>query len=359
MSSFIGNNLKISIFGQSHSQAIGVSIDGLESGFEIDESALAAFMQRRAPGGELSTKRKEADSVEILSGLFEKKTCGAPLCAIIKNTNTKSADYKNIADMPRPGHADITAEIKYGGFQDKTGGGHFSGRLTAPLCIAGGIAMQILNQKGIFIGAHIKSIADIEDDGFDAVNISKEDIENLHQKSFAVIEDAQGEKMKAAVKAAAEEGDSLGGVIECAAVGIPAGVGDPMFDGMENNIAKTVFGIPAVKGVEFGAGFAAAKLKGSENNDEMYYDDGVIKTKTNNAGGILGGITNGMPLIMRAAFKPTPSIFKEQNTVSLSQKQNAVLKIQGRHDPCILMRAVPVIEAAVAIAVLDAIMQKQ
>ena len=352
MSSTYGKNLKITIFGQSHSAAIGVTAEGLPAGFKVDMAQLNAFLARRAPGNSpLSTPRKEADAPEFLSGMVADTLCGAPLTAIIRNTNTRSGDYENLRDLPRPGHADFTAQMKFGGAQDVAGGGHFSGRLTAPLCIAGGIAKQILAEKGIAVSAHIAAIAGVEDDKFDPLAPDMQ----VNEKEFPVLCDEAGEKMKEAVLSAKADGDSVGGIIECAVTGIPAGVGDPMFDGMENRIAAIVFGIPAIKGVEFGAGFAAANMRGSENNDAYTVKDGKIITCTNHAGGILGGITTGMPLIFRCAVKPTPSIAKAQQSVRLSTMTEDTLEIHGRHDPCIVPRAVPCVEAAAAIAVYDAL----
>lgn len=355
MSSNFGHNIKISIFGQSHSEAIGVCIDGLPPAEEIDLNEVISFMSRRAPGkNQFSTQRREADLPEILSGLKNGKTCGAPLCAIIKNSNTRSGDYNNLIDIPRPSHADYPAHVKYKGANDIAGGGHFSGRLTAPLCFAGAIAKQILAKKGITIGAHISEIAGICDDPFDSVNISKDTLLHVISKDFPVVCDENGEKMKKAILDAKENSDSVGGIIECAVLGVPVGIGDPMFDGVENKIASIVFGIPAVRGIEFGAGFNAAKMRGSEHNDAYYYDkNNSIKTKTNNHGGVLGGITTGMPIIFRTAFKPTPSIAKEQDSISINKKENTKLEIHGRHDPCIVQRAVPCIEAATAVAILD------
>jgi len=356
MSSSYGKNLKITIFGQSHSAAIGVTVEGLPAGFRVDMDRLNAFLGRRAPGkSPLSTPRKEADAPEFLSGLVADTLCGAPLTAIIRNTNTRSGDYDNLRDLPRPGHADFTAQAKFGGAQDVAGGGHFSGRLTAPLCIAGGIAKQILAEKGICISAHIASIAGVEDEKFDPLAPDMA----VNEKEFPVLSDAAGEKMKEAVLAARADGDSVGGTIECAVTGLAAGVGDPMFDGMENRIAAIVFGIPAIKGVEFGAGFAVAQMRGSENNDPYTVREGKIVTATNHAGGILGGITNGMPLIFRCAVKPTPSIAKAQQSVRLSTVREETLEIHGRHDPCIVPRAVPCVEAAAAIAVYDALLDAQ
>lgn len=359
MSSIYDGNLRISIFGQSHSGGIGCVIDGLPAGKEIDLDALQAFLSRRAPGGNaFSTPRKEADRLEILSGLVDGHTCGAPLSALIRNTNTRSQDYAELRDIPRPGHADYTAGIRYGGFQDVAGGGHFSGRLTAPLCIAGGICKQILERQGIYIGAHLASIGSAQDIAYDPVKLSKADLLCTAEKAFPVLDDAAGESMQAEILAAKQEGDSIGGMIECAAIGLPAGLGDPMFDGMENRIARIVFAIPAVKGIEFGAGFEVARMRGSENNDLYYMDGDAVHTRSNNAGGILGGITSGMPLLFRAAVKPTPSIACPQESVSLSRREGAMLSVHGRHDPCIAPRAVPVMEAALAIAIMDALMQK-
>ncbi|WP_458407806.1 chorismate synthase [Anaerotignum sp.] len=354
MSSDFGKKVKISIFGQSHSEAIGVVIDGLPVGEEIDLEEVQKFMERRAPGrNAYSTPRKEADMPRVVSGLFEGKTCGAPICAIIENTNTRSKDYDKLKDLPRPGHADFTAWVKYDGFNDHRGGGHFSGRLTAPLCFAGAVCKQILERKGIHVGAHILSIKGVKDTPFDAVEIDAETLQAVAEKSFPVQDDAAGEAMQAAIAAAKEKGDSVGGIVECAITGLPVGVGEPMFDGLESVLAQAVFAIPAVKGVEFGAGFGVADLFGSENNDDFIVEDGTVKTKTNNHGGSLGGISSGMPLVFRAAFKPTPSISMEQDTISISKRENDRLAVVGRHDPCIVPRAVPVVEAAAAVAILD------
>jgi len=355
MGSIYGENIHVSIFGQSHSGGIGVTIDGLPAGKTIDMQQLGEFLSRRAPGkNKYTTQRKEADSPEILGGIIGGKTCGAPFAAVIRNTDTRSKDYSNLKDIPRPAHADYTAQIKYHGAQDVAGGGHFSGRLTAPLCIAGGICKQLLEQEGIYIGAHIASIGSVQDDGFDSVSLTVQQVLAPGKKEFPVNNDAAGEQMRAEIEQARMAADSVGGVVECAVAGAPVGLGDPMFLGMENRIAAIVFGIPAVKGLEFGNGFACAKLKGSENNDPFYMDDGQVKTRTNNHGGILGGITSGMPVIFRAAFTPTPSIGQPQQSVSLSAGADTELVIQGRHDPCIVSRAVPCVEAAAAIAVYDA-----
>lgn len=355
MSSNFGEKVKITIFGQSHSEAIGVVIDGLPVGEAIDMEQVQQFMERRAPGrNAYSTPRKEGDVPRVVSGLFEGKTCGAPICAIIENTNTRSKDYDKLKDLPRPGHADFTAWVKYDGYNDHRGGGHFSGRLTAPLCFAGAVCKQILERKGIHVGAHILSIKGVKDASFDAVSVDANTLETVAAKPFPVQEDAAGEAMQAAIAAAKEQGDSVGGIIECAVTGLPVGVGEPMFDGLESRLAAAVFAIPAVKGVEFGAGFGVADLFGSENNDDFIYNaDGTVETKTNNHGGSLGGISSGMPLVFRAAFKPTPSISREQDTISISKRENDKLAVVGRHDPCIVPRAVPCVEAAAAVAILD------
>ena len=359
MSSQFGRKLKISIFGQSHSPAIGVSIDGLPAGVRLDMDELRAFMRRRAPGqGVLTTARSEDDEPEILSGISDGVTCSAPLAMIIRNNDARSSDYNQTRDIPRPSHADFTAHIKYGGHQDAAGGGHFSGRLTAPLCAAGGICLQILSGMGIYIGAHIKQIGNARDDAFDPVGVCAKDFETVRGNILPVLRREVGESMRSQILSAMEKGDSIGGVVECAVIGLPVGLGDPMFDGIENRIAGIVFGIPAVKGLEFGSGFESAGRKGSENNDSFYMDGDTVKTRTNNSGGILGGITNGMPVIFRAAFKPTPSIGIEQDSVSLSRAENAVLQVRGRHDPCIVPRAVPCIEAAAAIAIYDAYLDR-
>ncbi len=353
MSSTYGENLKMTIFGQSHGAAIGVTLDGIPAGLAVDEEKLAAFLARRAPGqNSWSTPRKEADAPEILSGIVEGRTCGAPIAAVIRNTNTRSGDYDELKDLPRPGHADYTAQVKYGGNQDAAGGGHFSGRLTAPLCIAGGMCKQWLEAMGIQITAHIASIGDVQDDDFDPVNPDMQGVGPF----FPTLNPKAGLQMQSIIEKTKKEGDSIGGMIECCITGLPAGLGEPMFGGMESKISSIVYGVPAVKGVEFGAGMKAATMKGSENNDAYTVADGEICTLTNHCGGILGGITNGMPLVFRCAVKPTPSIARPQQSVKLSTKEITTLQVQGRHDPCIVPRAVPVIEAAAAIAIFDTIL---
>jgi len=355
MSSQYGKRIRLSIFGQSHSPAIGVVIDGLPAGITLDMDSLRAFLKRRAPGqSELATARTEDDTPEFLSGLVNGATCGAPLTAIIRNTDTRSADYRELRDIPRPSHADYAAHIKYGGHEDAAGGGHFSGRLTAPLCLAGGISLQILRTLGIEIGAHILRIGDAEDAAFNAAKVGAADFAVIQTHPLPVLRLEAADAMRAAILSAKEEGDSLGGIVECAAIGLPAGLGDPIFDGIENRIAGAVFGIPAVKGIEFGSGFAGAGQRGSQNNDEFYQNGESVQTRTNHSGGIQGGITNGMPVIFRAAIKPTPSIARLQKSVRLSSGEDTTLEIKGRHDPCIVPRAVPCAEAAAAIALYDA-----
>ena len=352
MSSSYGENIRLTIFGQSHSPAIGMTLEGLPAGKKIDFAELLRFLARRAPGkNEYSTARAEADIPEFICGVVGETTCGAPLTAIIRNTDARSGDYASFKNIPRPGHADYTAQIKYGGAQDYAGGGHFSGRLTAPLCIAGGICLQLLAGEGISIISRIASIGDVSDRG--------ELVLPTSGKDFPVVDDMQGKKMKELIAAKKAEGDSVGGIIECVVNGVPPGLGDPVFDGMENRIAGIVFGIPAVKGIEFGAGFTAARMTGSENNDAFCIRDGEIKTATNNCGGILGGITDGMPLVFRVALKPTPSISKKQRSVDLKEGRETDIIVSGRHDPCIVPRAVPCVEAAAAVAVYDALLEQK
>ncbi|MBD7915768.1 chorismate synthase [Clostridium sp. Sa3CUN1] len=356
MSGVWGSNIKISIFGESHGNAIGINIDGLPSGFEIDMEKVQLEMERRAPGkNELSTARKEADLPEILSGFFEGKTTGTPFCAIIRNSDTRSKDYSKTKDFMRPGHADYTGYERYNGFNDYRGGGHFSGRITAPLVFAGAICKQILENKGIFIGAHISSIKDINDEDFNEVNISKEELEGLRKMELPLINKSLEDKIRHTIMQAKYNGDSVGGTIECAVIGIDSGVGNPFFDSVESTLAHLMFSIPAIKGIEFGKGFDITKLYGSEANDEYYYDGDLVKTKTNNNGGVLGGISNGMPILFKVAVKPTASILKEQNTIDIKEKKDAKFRIEGRHDPCIVQRALPVVEAVTAIGILDLI----
>ena len=349
MSSTYGENLKLSIFGQSHGAAIGMVLDGIPAGQPVDTTALQAFLSRRAPGnGDWSTPRKEADQPEFLSGIVDGFTCGAPIAAVIHNTNTRSGDYANLKDQPRPGHADFTAQIKYGGYQDVAGGGHFSGRLTAPLCIAGGLCKQWLQEKGISIGAHIQSIGHVQDASFDPIHPQLQSVNT----PFPVINKTAGDVMLAAIADARKAGDSIGGTIQCAITGLRAGLGEPMFGGVESKLAQILYGIPAVKGLTFGD----TMTYGSENNDAFIWENEIVRTKTNHCGGILGGITNGMPVIFTVDMKPTPSIAMSQQTVNLKTGEAITLNITGRHDPCIVPRAVPVVEAAAAIAIFDLIL---
>ena len=353
MSSTYGENLKLSIFGQSHGPAIGMTLDGIPAGLPVDLDKLQQFLNRRAPGqNDWSTPRKEEDRPEFLAGLLDGYTCGAPIAAVIHNKNTRSKDYSNLKDIPRPGHADYTAQIKYGGYQDVAGGGHFSGRLTAPLCIAGGLCKQWLEEMGIRIGAHIFGIGEIGDDKFDFLNPQLDEI----NADFPVLNQASGERMRQLIAETRAEGDSVGGLIQCAVTGLPAGIGEPMFGGVESRLSQIIYGIPAVKALWFGSGVGAWILKGSEFNDDYVLNENGIATATNHNGGILGGITNGMPVIFNVAIKPTPSISKPQQSVSLSKMENTTLEIKGRHDPCIVPRAVPVVEAAAAIAIYDMIL---
>lgn len=363
MASSFGNTLRVSVFGQSHSEAIGCVIEGLPAGFTPDFEELGRFMARRAPGqGPWSTSRREPDRPRIVSGLNQQgQTCGAPLAAFIENTNTRSQDYKNLARIPRPGHADWPAQVKWQGAQDVAGGGHFSGRLTAPLCIAGGLALQLLAAKGVTIAAHLKSCAQVEDAPFDALALNREarihlaaQIQQLQDgRTFPTISEAAGKAMQNAIEQARLEEDSVGGVVECVATGLPAGIGGPNFDGIESTLARLIFGIPAVKGLEFGSGFAAAQSTGSANNDPYRMVNGRVQPQTNNAGGNLGGLTTGAPLLFSMAIKPTSSIGLTQDSVDITAEKNEDLVVYGRHDPCIAPRAVPVAEAVCALAILD------
>jgi len=356
MSNTLGERYRVQVFGQSHSPMIGVVIEGIPAGVVPDMDFISAFMARRAPGGALSTARKEADAPQIVSGLNDRgATCGAPLCILIHNTDARSRDYDRLRDIPRPGHADYTAAVKFSGHNDIRGGGQFSGRLTAPLCFAGALAMQLLKEKGVAIRARVHSVAGIGDA---PVDLAHPPMDGLCTGPLPCVDPDAARKMAEAVEAARADGDSVGGVVECWATGLPAGLGEPMFDGVENRIARALFGIPAVRGVEFGLGFAAAGMKGSAHNDPFRVEAGRVVTAGNNHGGALGGITSGMPLVVRAAFKPTPSIARQQPSVSLSRREDVPLVIQGRHDPCIVPRAVPVVEAVVACAVLDMMMDK-
>lgn len=358
MSSTWGNNIKISLFGESHGKAIGIVIDGLESGIQLDLEEIRLEMSRRAPGKDkISTSRREKDDFEILSGYFQDKTTGTPLCAMIENTNTKSRDYQKTKDLLRPGHADFTGIKRYQGHNDYRGGGHFSGRLTAPLCFAGAIAKQILKAKGILVGSHLKSIGHVKDEDFNKTEISLDLMERLKTSKIPTISKEKSLEMEEAILDAKKQGDSIGGIVELAVLNLPAGIGSPFFDSIESKISSMVFSVPGVKAIEFGAGFDMARMMGSQANDEFYIEDSLVKTYTNNNGGILGGISNAMPILFKVALKPTPSIGKQQRTVDIKKEENTTIEIVGRHDPSIVVRALPVLEAATALAILDLIME--
>ena len=354
MSSMIGKKIKVSVFGESHGKAIGVVIDSFPPGFEIDLDKVNFEMARRAPGKtKMSTPRQEKDQYEIVSGFFEGKTTGTPLCSIIRNSDTKSGDYSLLKDIVRPGHADLTGKLRYKGFNDYRGGGHFSGRLTAPIVFAGAVAKQILEEKGIYIASHISKLSNIKDKDFDAVNVKYDDIKDLKNMRLPVLDKSVEKDMEDEILKMRENLDSVGGVIEAVVLNMPGGIGSPIFDSVESIIASGMFSIPAVKGVEFGKGFDIANIKGSEANDEYYLENGEIKTYTNNNGGILGGITSGAPITFKVAIKPTPSISQKQKSVNVSTMENSDLEIVGRHDPCILPRAAVVVEAVTALCILD------
>ena len=356
MSNTLGSKYRVTVFGQSHSPMIGAVIEGIPAGIAPDMEAIRAFMARRAPGkDDLSTPRRETDAPRIIAGLNERgETCGAPLTAVIENADARSRDYDALRDVPRPGHADYAAAVKFNGHNDIRGGGQFSGRLTAPLCFAGALALQLLEARGVRVRARIQSVADIVDAPCD---FARPPLDAIAQGGLPCLDAEAARRMADAIRAARDAGDSVGGVVECFATGLPAGLGDGMFDGVENRMARALFGIPAVKGVEFGAGFAATGLRGSDNNDAFRVEDGRVVTETNRCGGALGGITTGMPLVVRAAFKPTPSIALGQRSVSLSRMEDAELTVQGRHDPCVVPRAVPVVEAVVACVALDMMLE--
>lgn len=350
MKNTIGQNVSVTLFGESHGQGIGAVIDGLAAGIDVDENFIEKQLDLRRPVGKISTPRVEKDNFQILSGVFEGKTTGTPICIAIPNDNTKSKDYGEIRFKMRPSHADFTANEKYHGFEDYRGGGHFSGRITAGLVAAGAIAIDALKKKGIIIGSHISRLGGISDRVFKNL---EEDINALNQMQFAVLDGEKAEEMQDRIIKVRAEGDSLGGVIETAVLGLPAGVGEPWFDTVESMISHAVFSIPAVKGIEFGAGFSIAEMRGSEANDPFRSVEGKIVTETNRNGGINGGITNGMPVIFRTAFKPTPTIAREQNTVDIRDNSNTTLIAQGRHDPCIVHRARVVVDSVTAIVLLD------
>ncbi len=350
MKNVFGNNLSVTLFGESHGQAIGAVLDGLAPGMDVDYAVIEKMLSLRRPSGEISTARCEQDKFEILSGVFEGKTTGTPLCLVIKNEDTRSKDYSATKNLARPSHADYTAACKYHGFQDYRGGGHFSGRITAALVAASGIVMPALNKKGIKIATHIANVGGITDREF--CNL-EDDVKLLNKTDYAVLDSAKGEQMKEKIKAAKQTGDSLGGVLESVILGLPEGLGEPWFDTVEGLLSHALFSIPAIKGVEFGAGFGFANMSGSLANDAFCIKDGKICTRTNNSGGINGGITNGMPVVLRCAVRPTPTIAKEQDTVDMANNTNAQLAAKGRHDPCIVHRARVVVDAVCALVVAD------
>lgn len=358
MSNIWGRNLRLSIFGESHGDGLGIVIDGLPPGCTIDMNEVSRNMKRRAPGSSnLTTPRTEADEIEILSGIYNGITTGAPLCGIIRNTDIRSGDYTK--HLPRPGTADLTAHIKYNGFNDPRGGGHFSGRLTAPVVFSGSIARQILYKKNVTIGAHIYKIGSSCDRLFDNYKSKPqaELLDRLTKSEFPLLDDTKSLPMKEVILRASDDNDSVGGIIECAATGQPAGLGSPFFESLESKLASLMFSIPGVKGIEFGDGFNMAEMKGSQINDQWFVDDDAITSDTNHSGGINGGITNGLPIIFRTVFRPTASIAKEQKTVDLCTRENATISIIGRHDPCIVPRAVVVVESALALCLLDLFME--
>ena len=357
MSSIIGDRIKVSIFGESHGEAIGCVIDGLPAGIKLDFDKIYSDMSRRAPGKDrTATPRLEKDEPHIISGIIEGVTTGAPLCAVIQNTNTKSSDYSNVMSVPRPSHSDYPAYVKFSAHNDIRGGGHFSGRLTAPLVFAGAVAKQILEKKGILIAAHIRQIGSVHDAKADWNNISSDLLKRFSLSCFSLIDESVEDSMRDEIEKARLNLDSVGGIIECFAIGLPVGVGGNIFDTVEGKLASILFGVPAVKGVEFGLGFDFASRNASQVNDEYEIKDGKISTITNNNGGVIGGMTNGSPIVVSVAIKPTPSISQKQRSVNLKTMQNEQLEIHGRHDPCIVVRAVPVIESAVALGLLDLMM---
>lgn len=347
--------MRYSIFGESHGSAIGVVLEQVPPGLVLDREAISKEMARRAPGkSPLSTARKEADVPEILSGVFDGKTTGTPLCAIIHNSDHHSKDYAKTRFLARPSHGDYTGFVRYQGCNDYRGGGHFSGRLTAPLVFAGAVAKQLLAQRGITVGAHISQIGTVKDTSFAATQLTTTLFQTLSEKAFPTVDDQAGAAMQAEILQAREELDSIGGAIQCAVLGLPVGVGSPDLGcNVEGVLAQHLFAVPAVKGISFGAGFAFASMRGSAANDPFYMDGGQVKTRTNHSGGVNGGISNGMPVLFQVAIRPTPSIGQEQNTINFSTMEDAKLTIQGRHDPCIVHRAVPVIEAAAALAICE------
>ena len=360
MSGRIGRALSVQIFGESHGPALGATLDGLPAGLPVDVPALEAFLRRRAAkGGELATGRLEADVPRILSGIYQNRTTGQPITAVFENADTHSADYSFLPDCPRPGHADYPATVKSAGFDDLRGSGHHSGRLTLAYAFAGGLALQYLQARGIRVAAHALRIGGVADRAVDPVHPDMDALFACHAQPVPTLDSAAGEAMREAILAAKAALDSVGGVAEVVAAGLPAGLGAPFFDGVEALAAEHLFSIPAVKGVEFGAGFGAAELRGSDYNDPYAVRDGRVVTTRNCAGGLLGGLTTGMPLIARVAFRPTPSVALEQQTVRLSTLTPEPLSVRGRHDPCIVVRALPVVEGALALALADLMLRRE
>ena len=358
MGATFGRKLRMTIFGESHGRGIGLVLDGLPPGTPIDEDFIKEEMTRRAPGkNRMSTQRQETDAFIIESGVFEGKATGTPLCVLIPNSGQHSKDYSFLKDVMRPGHADYAGKVRYRGFNDYRGGGHFSGRLTAPLVFTGAVARTMLAQKGIIVGAHVARIGTITDALFNPLGETAERLQTLRRFTLPVLDESKAALMEAEIMAAREQMDSVGGIVEVMAVGMPPGIGDPFFDSLESCLSHALFSVPAVKGVEFGAGFAMAALKGSEANDPMAVANGRVQTTRNNNGGITGGITNGMPVLFRVAIKPTPSIGQPQHTVNVTEGKDTILEIKGRHDPCIVPRAVPVVEAVTAWMLQDMLME--
>lgn len=354
MTASLGSKVITTVFGESHGKGIGVVIDGLPPGEKIDMDELMEFLNRRAPGkSEYTTKRREEDRPEFLSGIINDTIVGSPVSAIIRNNDARSVDYNNLRDVPRPSHADFVSHIKYGGHMDMRGSGPFSGRITAPLCIAGGIALQILKRRGVTIAAHLSNIGGIEDESWDSVNARKEDLEKVSKKEFPVISEDSGDRMKELILKIREEGDSIGGEITCMALGLPVGLGEPNYSSFESMMARGIFSVPGIRGISFGTGFGATTMKGSKHNDEYELVDGNVRTTTNHCGGVVGGITNGMPVIFKVGMKPASSISKPQKSFSITEGIETELLVEGRHDPCIAIRAVPVIEAMCALVILD------
>lgn len=355
MKNTFGNNVSVTLFGESHGVGIGAVLDGLPAGINVDVDFIAHQLDLRRPFGKISTPRCESDKINVLSGVYNGKTTGTPLCIVIFNENTKSEHYSDNYGKARPGHADYTAFVKYNGYEDYRGGGHFSGRITAGLTAVGAVAIDLLKQKNIYIGTHIKKCAGVSDTDF--VDYEK-DIERLSKKQFAVLDSKKGELMISAVEKAAQNGDSVGGILETAVTGLPAGLGEPWFDSVESVLSHILFSIPAVKGVEFGAGFSCADMSGTQMNDEFVFENGAVKTTSNNNGGINGGITNSMPVLFRCAVKPTPSVSREQKTIDFLKGENTVLSTNGRHDPCIVHRARVVVDSVTALVLCDLLSQK-